>query len=271
MKMYVLSSGRLWLEKSGLIAEEPGTAADNNQSGERVYIPVPVFLFDHPEGLVLFDTACDPEGMTKNWPEMNKQVSPLIAEEGEHLPARLKQLGLSPEDIKYVVMSHLHTDHAGCLKMFKNAEIFVNELEFTETLKQYAIREYKPAYIASDIKGWLESELNWHLIDPDEKEHRLLPGLTIVNFGPGHTYGMMGLLAELPKSGNFLIVSDALYTKENMGPPVKLAGLVYDSVGYIRTAELIKEYAEKHHATILFGHDAEQFEGLVKSTEGYYE
>jgi glyoxylase-like metal-dependent hydrolase (beta-lactamase superfamily II) len=263
--MYVISCGKLWLEKSGLVG------GDMAGGSERVYIPVPVFLFDHPEGRVLFDTACDPEGMSKNWPEMNKQVSPLIAGADEHLPARLKQLGISPEDIKYVVMSHLHTDHAGCLKLFKKAEVFVSDIELMQALKQLALREYKPAYIESDIKGWLASELNWRLVGSEVKEYELLPGLTIVNFGAGHTFGMLGLLAELPKSGNFLIVADALYTKDNLGPPVKLAGLVHDEEGYIHTAEFIREYAEKHNAAILFGHDSAQFELLVKSTEGYYE
>lgn len=268
MKMYIISCGKLWLEKSGLVADESGASFFG---AERVYIPVPVFLFEHPEGLVLFDTACDPEGMSKNWPELNKQVSPLIAEENEHLPARLKKLGIALDDIKYVVMSHLHTDHAGCLKLFKKAEVFVSEPEIVQTLKQLAIRDYKPAYIESDIKGWLEAELNWRLIDPAVKEYKLLPGLSIVNFSSGHTFGMLGLLAELPKSGNFLLVSDALYTKENMGPPVKLPGLVYDAEGYNNTAHFIRAYAEKHNAVILFGHDSAQFDSLVKSSEGCYE
>ena len=265
MKMHIISCGKLWLEKSALLA---GEAADGY---ERVYIPVPVFLFDHPEGLVLFDTACDPEGMSKNWPEMNKQVSPLFAGANEHLPAQLRQLGISPDDIKYVVMSHLHTDHAGCLKLFKKAEVFVSELELMEALKQLALRVYKPAYIESDIRGWLGAELNWRLIVPGIKEYSLLPGLTIVNFGSGHTYGMMGLLAEFRKSCSFLLVADALYTKENLGPPVMLAGLVHDEQGYIRTANFIREYAAAHNATILFGHDAAQFDSLIKSDEGYYE
>ncbi len=268
MKMYVIGCGRMLLDKSGLLAAEQGAEADKAQ---RVDIPVCTYLFDHPDGLVLFDTACDPEGMTKNWPEYNKQVSPHEAKEGEYLPDRLKQLGIATDDIRYVVISHLHTDHAGCLKMFKNAEVYVNERELTQALKQLALREYQPAYIESDIKGWLDAGLRWRLIDPLEKEHQLLDGLTIINFGSGHTYGMMGLLAKLDKSGNFLIVSDALYTKENLGPPVRLPGLVQDAAGYIKTADYIRQYAEKHHAQILFGHDKKQFESLTNSTDGCYE
>ena len=37
----------------------------------------------------------------------------------EHLDSRLKQLGLAPGDIDYVVLSHLHFDHAGNVKLFK--------------------------------------------------------------------------------------------------------------------------------------------------------
>jgi len=272
MKMYVIDNGKMWLDRAGLVAGlRTGTMDNKHPNAEWVDIPVGTFLFEHPDGLVLFDTACDPEGMAKNWPEYNKQVSPHEAAEGETLPERLAQLGYHPEDIKYVVISHLHTDHAGCLKLFKNAEVFVNEAEFTEALKIYALRDPKPAYILSDIKGWLDAGLHWNLVGSNEKEVRLLDGLTIVNLGSGHAFGMMGLLAELEHSGNFLLVSDALYAKENLGPPIRLPGLVYDSLGYTSTAKFIGKYAAQKKAQILFGHDKEQFTGLIKSTEGYYE
>jgi glyoxylase-like metal-dependent hydrolase (beta-lactamase superfamily II) len=256
----------MWLDRAGLVAPE-------QEGVETAWVDIPVYtcLFDHPAGLVLFDTACDPEGMSKNWPDHNKQVSPHEARDDEYLPARLAQLGVSPEDIKYVVLSHLHTDHAGCVKLFKNAEVYVSEREFTEALKQYALRSFGPAYIESDIKGWLDAGLRWKLVGEDVRELKLLDGLTIVNFGSGHTYGMLGLLAELPQSGSFLAVSDALYTKENLGPPVKLPGMLYDREGYLKTAAFIREYAERHRAKILFGHDKDQFSGLKTSASGFYE
>lgn len=270
MKMYIVSCGKMWIESSGLIAVESGTAEGETSQDTWVDIPVYTVLFDHPNGLVLFDTACDPEGMTKNWPEYNKKVSPYDAFESEMLPERLKQLGVAPEDIRYVVLSHLHTDHAGCLRLFKNAEVYVNETEFDETIKQYALSEMRPAYIASDIKGWLDAQLNWHLISPDKREVKLLDGLTIINFGPGHAFGMMGILAELENDGNYLLIADALYLAENMGPPVRLPGLLYDEAGYMATAGLISDYASTKRARILYGHDKQQFKDLVKSTEGYY-
>lgn len=270
MKMHVIGCGRMWLDRSGLYASQ---TEEKDQAGvpEWVDIPVCTYLFEHPGGLVLYDTACDPEGMSKNWPEYNKSVSPHEAGEGEHLPERLGQLGLSPEDIRYVVMSHLHTDHAGCLKLFKNAEVFVDERELAQAAKQYALRVYQPAYIQSDIKGWLDAGLRWRTISPDEKTVQLLDGLTVLNFGPGHAYGMLGLFAELEESGNFLIVSDALYTEYNFGPPLRLPGLVTDTSGYIKTAEYIREFAARHDAKILFGHDKKQFESLIKAPDGYYE
>ena len=268
MKMYVIDCGRMLLQESGLVADQPDIPAG---TPKWVDIPICTYLFEHADGYVLFDTACDPEGMTKNWPEQSKQTAPYEAEAGAYLPERLKQLGVSPDDVRYVVQSHLHIDHAGCLKLFKKAEVFINESELMQVLKQYALRAYQPAYVESDIKGWLDAGLRLNLVSEEEKEIKLLEGLTIVNFGLGHAFGMMGLLVELEKAGNYLLVSDALHTEENFGPPVRLTGVYVDAPGYIETAEYIRKYAEEHHAVILFGHDKKQFESLIHSTDGFYE
>ena len=48
------------------------------------------------------------------------------------LENRLKELGLGPEDFRWVVMGHLHTDHAGGLRIFQdaNVDIVVHEDEW---------------------------------------------------------------------------------------------------------------------------------------------
>jgi hypothetical protein len=55
---------------------------------------------------------------------------------------------------------------------------------------------------------------------------------------------MLGLYVELPRSGNFLLVADAIYTADNAGPPNRLPGLVYDSLGYVATVKYAVEFAE---------------------------
>lgn len=81
----------------------------------------------------------------------------------------------------------------------------------------------------------------------------------------------LGLHIELPGHGNVLLASDALYTEESYGPPVKPPGILYDSVGYNSTVERIREFATRNDSEIWFGHDSKQFKSFIKSTEGYYE
>jgi Zn-dependent hydrolases, including glyoxylases len=272
MKMHVLDNGRMWIDTVDLLGVyRRGNAENQHPAAIWEQIPIHTFLIDHPDGLVLFDTACDPNGMTENWSESQKKNAPYEAPAGSSLLERLEQLKVRPDDVKYVVVSHLHVDHAGGLKMFKKAKIFVSDLELTRAVRQYVLGENLGACVPSDIEAFIKAGLHWEPVDPNEKEIELLEGLTILSLGPGHSWGMLGLLVELPKTGNFLLASDALYTSKNAGPPVQLPGNIYDSIGYAATAQYITKYAARKHAKILYGHDMEQFKTLIKSTDGYYE
>lgn len=87
----------------------------------------------------------------------------------------------------------------------------------------------------------------------------------------GHAWGMIGLQVELDETGPIILASDAIYTSESIGPPLKPPGIIYDSIGWSRAVEKIKRLARETGSDIWFGHDAEQFNNFRKSTEGYYE
>lgn len=269
--MYILDNGWETLDKSFFIAgANSGTASNKNPENEWIDIPIQAYLIEHDEGYILFDTGCDPN-WEENWPPFIAEQSPYYATEEQQLLNRLKQLDVSPEDIKYVVMSHLHVDHAGNLHQFKNAEVYVNENEFTSTLKAYVTRKDIGVHVPSDIESFIDAELNWNLVSEDVKEFELVKGVTILNFGAGHSYGMLGMKLELENTGNVLIVADAIYMKENIIPEIQVPGILYDSIGYKKTAQYIIDYAKKTNSEILYGHDIEQFKTLIKSTEGYYD
>lgn len=273
-KLYVLDTGTMKMDKNYMVAMHNPASVDNpNQPAKFIEFPVYAVLIDHPDGKILFDTGCNPEGMGENgrWPEGVQKLFPAFQDESCYLINRLEQLNVSPKDIKYVVASHLHLDHAGCLELFTEATIIVHDWELSNTMKQFAMTKDMGAYIWADIQKWIENDLHWKTIKPNEDEIELASGVKILNFGSGHAWGLLGLHVELPGTGGIILASDAVYSAENYGPPVKMPGIIYDSLGYFNTVEKIKKYAERTNSQVWFGHDAEQFKTFIKSTEGYYE
>jgi len=272
--MYVLDTGRMMMDKNFMVAmHDPANVDEPNKPAKFIEFPVYAVLIDHPEGKILFDTGCNPESMGDDgrWPEGTQKTFPLKMDEECYLINRLEQLKVRPEDIKYVVASHLHLDHAGCLELFTNATIIVHDNELSNTMKQYAMTRDMGAYVWADINQWIKNDLFWRPIRPDEDEIELAEGVKILNFGSGHAWGLLGLHVELPGEGGIILASDAIYSEENYTPEIKLPGIIYDSIGYIKTVQRIKEYAERTNSQVWFGHDQKQFDSFIKSTEGYYE
>ena len=98
--------------------------------------PLPIFawLIEHPEGLIVVDTGetshvADPGYFPRWQPYFKLAVREWVAPEDEIGPT-LKALGFFPDDVRWVIMTHLHTDHAGGLSHFPNSEILVYRSEF---------------------------------------------------------------------------------------------------------------------------------------------
>lgn len=273
-KLYVMDNGRMRMDKNWMIAmHNPATIDNPNAPTEFVEFPVYTVLIDHPEGKILFDTACNPNSMGPEgrWGEQTQKMFPIMMEEECYLHHRLEQLNVRPEDIKYVVASHLHLDHAGCLELFTNATIIVHEDELNGTLQTYARNAKEGAYVWADIDAWIKNNLQWKTIKRHEDNLELAPGIKILNLGSGHAWGMIGLHVNMPETGGIILASDAIYTAESFGPPVKPPGIIYDSLGYTNAVERIRRLAKETNSQVWFGHDPVQFKQFRKSTEGYYE
>lgn len=96
-------------------------------------LPILAWAIEHPEGIIVIDTgetSCTATpGYFPAWHPYFKNVRMSVHPEEEVGP-QLKAVGLHPNDVRWVIMTHLHTDHAGGLRHFPNAEILVTRQEF---------------------------------------------------------------------------------------------------------------------------------------------
>lgn len=271
--MDVLDLGRLTLDQN-LMVGNSSLATRSNPHAQHKLIDVPVssYCIHHTDGHILFDVGCNPNPMGEQgrWAPLLQDLCPYSGGEECQLPNRLEQMGIGPNDIRYAVLSHLHNDHAGCVEYFKKSQLIVHKNEFAAALSAYGMRQDNTPYVRKDIERWTQTDLNWRLVEPDEGDLTLADGVEILNFGPGHADGMLGLRVELPETGNVILTSDAVYSAANFSDPIQMPGVVKDSAGAMRTVRRIRELETRHNAQVWFGHDLDQFATLRKSTEGCY-
>ena len=122
IKLYAFSSGALTLGKGYLQNGAPMTP--------EIQVPVGFFVVMHPKGNVLFDTGNNDKIITdpSYWGAAFQTLKPVNTPDVA-IDVQLQKIGLKPDDIKYVVVSHLHLDHGGNVGKFPNSTIVVQKSE----------------------------------------------------------------------------------------------------------------------------------------------
>jgi len=204
-RMTVVDCGPLTLEKAKLVAMAPGM----------VSVPTTVAIFDHPKhGVILWDTGCwedvaDPDGPDAYWGEGIKTAFGADAFTRDMaVNKRLDKLGIKTSDVKYVVYSHLHLDHAGGMSYFPDA---IHVMQRDEL--RYALCPdpwIRPVYVQNDFRDL--HKLNILEIDGDydlfgDGTFRLLKA-------PGHAPGMQCLMVTLPQRGRFILGADVAHQRD---------------------------------------------------------
>ena len=98
------------------------------------WMPIKAFAIEHPDGLFVVDTgetvqvfqpdytACDTG--TGLFYRRNLQFA---LREQDELGPQMRRLGLDPDRVSKVIMTHLHSDHMGGMRYFPRAEFLVSE------------------------------------------------------------------------------------------------------------------------------------------------
>jgi glyoxylase-like metal-dependent hydrolase (beta-lactamase superfamily II) len=252
MKMHFLSGGRLRMRRG---IYYPAAARE-----ETVELPVSCALIKHPNGLVLFDTGCHPSVLTDaegRWGSLARFMTPIFAET-DTLISQLPLAGVAAADIDVVVCSHLHPDHCGCNVFFPRATIMAQASEVAAARAENAV-----------AKGYLSGE--WEpvsrLEEVDGSRDLFGDGRITLLPMPGHTPGMMVAHVVLDRDGAFMLASDAVAVRAHLDERYAPKN-TWNVDQAMESIEAIAGF-QRDGATVIFGHDAEQWDALRTGAEFY--
>ena len=137
------------------------------------------------------------------------------------LEQRLSALGIQPDEIGVILLTHLHIDHVGGLldrahrkSRFPRARIFISqaEIDFWQVPNPdiSELRDVPPDLIDLTIHCAHDAlEILANQCQPFAPETELLPGVSSIPL-PGHTPGQSGYLFESEES-RFMVIGDAMH------------------------------------------------------------
>ena len=196
------------------------TAPDRN----RITLPVCTYLIEHPKGLILVDTGwCreisprgvyDPKAVGRVLPPHLAALFHPFLPEGMAVHEQLTHMGIRPEDLDYVLLTHLDPDHVAGLRHVKNARhIILPEDEYFWSCRT-VYKSRQPWNLWHDqpierlyYRGSPLGPNRWAIdLFGDES-------IQLVNV-PGHTDGQAAIIIR--NAGHFvLLAADAAYSPRN--------------------------------------------------------
>lgn len=232
-------------------------------------VPIVAFFLEHPTvGPMLVDTgfhpsvAVDPK---QNLGPVFGRLYKIDMRPEEAIAAQLRARGVQPDQVKVVIMTHLHLDHASAISEFTEATYVLGQREWG------AFHGPRPT-----LSGYVRRHVG-HAVDyreviydrPSITSHSTFgrsfdlfgDGSVRLVYTPGHTHGHQSVIVRL-KDREALLTGDAIYFLKTLEDERR--GLaVADEHNWRRSLREIQLYRrENPDALLIPGHDPDAWSKL---------
>lgn len=262
MKIHAIQTGTVEVKKNQVIGKGSGAQRLVNVLFGREWVepPVPIYawVIEHNEGIIVVDTGdtarTSEPGYFPRWhPYYNFAVRFHVKPE-EEVGIQLKQIGIGVKDVKKVILTHMHTDHAGGLHHFPESKIHVYMPEYRRTkgfqgqidgyLSQRFPKWFSPQPIKFDDGAFGSFEKSWNVTSKGDV--KVVPT-------HGHTPAHISVIAVMDDVHYFL-AGDTSYSEQNLLDKIA-DGVSPDPNQAIDTMQNILSFANQHPTVYLPTHD----------------
>jgi glyoxylase-like metal-dependent hydrolase (beta-lactamase superfamily II) len=268
MRIHVIQTGTVAIKQVQQSGRPSGNPVLNILLDPHWTDPLPIFAFviEHPQGLIVVDTGetarVSQPGYFPRWhPYFRFAVREWVQPE-EEIGPQMRAMGLDPSDVRWVLLTHLHTDHAGGLAHFPKAEHLVARGEYANASGAMGLLQ---GYLPNRWPRWFDPTL----VDMQPEPVGPFPGsYPVTQAGdvrfvptPGHTAGHLSVLVTTSEA-NYFLAGDASYTQALMLAE-QVDGVAPDRRAARQTLERVHAFCQAAPTVYLPSHDPDTSDRLA--------
>ena len=136
-KVHAICTGLVQVRRAQMESQGTGIARTARMLTDEEWsdwLPIYAGVIEHEEGIIVVDTGetarVHQRGYHPAWHPFYRRAVHFAVQPGEEIGPQLRDLGIAARDVRQLVLTHLHTDHAGGLAHFAGCRSWVDSREF---------------------------------------------------------------------------------------------------------------------------------------------
>lgn len=250
VKLYTFSGGTVVVNNLELFSQDTTYQGQTKEFADAFYV------ISHPKGNLMWDAGL-PEMLVGNAEPFTPPPGAFTISRQDSVINQLKSIGMTPNDIDFIALSHTHFDHSGHANVLENATWLVQESEHN-FITSDAVKNGENAGLYKAI----EKLTNVKKLNGDHDVFG--DGSVIIKSMPGHTPGHQVLYLDLVENGPTLLSGDLYHFYENREHK-RVPSFNYDVEQTLKSMEAFEAFAKENEAKVYLQHQKEDFNKMPKA------